>query len=462
MGTGEPTRARAHHASALTFVIQEHHARALHWDFRLEHDGVLVSWALPKGLPLDPKKNHLAVHTEDHPIEYGAFEGDIPKGEYGGCHVSIWDHGTYELVKWRDEEIMVDLAGQRATGRYVLFKTSGNDWMVHRMHPAATDVEPMPELIEPMLASAGNLPRTDKGWAYEFKWDGVRAVVYVDGGRVRALTRNGKDLVTSFPELRDIGDFLGSRSAILDGEIVALDEQGRPNFGTLARRLHVTSKATVASVAKEVPISFLVFDLLYFDGHSLLALPYDDRRRLLDSLGLQGDSFATPPSVPDGSGVKMLEIAKSRGLEGIVLKRRDSPYAPGRRNQEWLKIKNFRTQEVIIGGWTEGRSALLGNLGALLLGVPGDDGLVYVGKVGTGFTDQARKELLDQLAPLSQQVSPFTKRLSPVETRLAHFVEPVVVGEVQFTEWTKDGHLRHPAWRGLRVDKLVTDVTRES
>ena len=462
MGSSATRAKRATKPDAPTFVIQEHHARALHWDFRLEHDGVLVSWALPKGLPVDPKANHLAVHTEDHPLDYGGFEGEIPKGEYGGGQVSIWDHGTYDLVKWRDNEVMVDLHGTRAEGRYVLFPTSGKNWMIHRMDPAPTDFEPMPDHVKPMLASPGELPRSDEGWAYEFKWDGVRATVYIDAGRVRALTRNDKDLVANFPELRDLGAFLGSRSAILDGEIVALDDEGRPSFSKLAHRLHVTAKSAVARLAKESPVSFLAFDLLYLEGHSTVSLPYDDRRRLLEALELRGDTFATPPSVPNAKGADMLAVARERGLEGVVIKRRDSLYSPGRRNGNWVKVKNFRTQEVVIGGWTDGREGLAGSLGALLLGIPAENGLAYVGKVGTGFSDTGRKELLAQLSRLAAEESPFPKRLSAAETRLAHFVRPEVVGEVQYGEWTPDGHLRHPSWRGLRPDKDASEVVRES
>ena len=462
MGAGATARRKAKKSAAPSFVIQEHHARALHWDFRLERDGVLVSWALPKGLPVDPTANHLAVHTEDHPIDYGGFEGDIPKGEYGGGHMSIWDDGTYDLIKWRDDEVMVDLHGTRARGRYVLFPTSGQKWMIHRMDPAAPDFEPMPSLIRPMLAAPAELTRSDNGWACEFKWDGVRAIVYVEGGRVRALTRNDKDLVASFPELRDIGEFLGSRSAILDGELVAFDERGRPNFGTLSHRLHVTGKSAIDRLAKESPVTFLAFDLLYIEGRSLTARPYDERRGLLEKLNLQGSSFATPPTVTDRSAADVIAIAKERGLEGIVMKRRTSPYSPGRRNNDWIKIKNFRTQEVVIGGWTDGKAGLVGNLGALLLGIPAAGGLAFVGKVGTGLSDRDRMKLRDQLMPLSQDSNPFSNRLSVADIRLAHFVRPDVVGEVQFSEWTRNGHLRHPSWRGLRPDKSSSEVTRES
>jgi bifunctional non-homologous end joining protein LigD len=462
--TPEPmgaTKRKTAKGGAKTFVIQEHHATALHWDFRLEREGVLVSWALPKGLPTDPKANHLAVQTEDHPLEYASFAGDIPEGEYGGGQVTVWDHGTYDTEKWRDNEVKVVLHGKRASGRYVLFATGAKNWMIHRMDPAPKDFEKMPSLVKPMLAEAGTLPKSDDGWAYEFKWDGVRAVVYASGGRVRALTRNEKDLVMTFPELRDVGLFLGSRSAILDGEIVALDGQGRPDFGALSHRLHVTSKSAITKMAASTPASFLAFDVLFLDDHSLLGLTYDKRRELLESLKLQGDTFATPPSITDAKGADILAIARERGLEGVVLKKRNGTYAPGKRNGQWVKVKNFRTQEVVIGGWTDGKGEREGSLGALLLGVMGENGLEYVGKVGTGFSSADRDEMLKTLKPLAQKKTPFIKKLSPMETSLAHFVKPTLVGEVQFAEWTMDGHLRQPAWRGFRPDKSAKEVMRE-
>ncbi len=445
-----------------SFVIQEHHARALHWDFRLERDGVLVSWALPKGLPVTPATNHLAVHTEDHPLEYASFEDEIPGGEYGGGRVSIWDRGHYELEKWSESEVMVVLHGRRASGRYVLFPTKDKNWIIHRMDPPPEGFEPLPEHVRPMLALAAPLPKSDEAWAYEFKWDGVRALVYVEGGRVRAYSRNDKELVSSFPELRDVGDFLGARSAVLDGEIVALDEKARPSFGRLQQRLHLGSQARVARAAERVPASFLAFDLLYLEGRLYMEAPYDERRELLESLELGGGSFATPPSVRDGTGIEVLRVADERGLEGVVAKRRASPYAPGQRNGDWLKVKIFLTQEVVIGGWTKGKGEREGSLGALLLGIPEGGRLVYVGKVGTGFSERARRELLAVLAPLAQPESPFTERLSPAETRLATFVRPALVGEVRYGEWTGDGHLRHPSWRGLRLDKAPADVVRET
>jgi bifunctional non-homologous end joining protein LigD len=443
------------------FVIQEHHARALHWDFRLEHDGVLVSWALPKGVPEDPATNHLAVHTEDHPLEYGGFEGDIPKGEYGGGRVSLWDHGDYDLEKWTETEVKVVLHGSKAQGRYVLFATGGKNWMIHRMDPIREGFQPLPERIEPMLAVTGPLPVRDEEWAYEVKWDGIRAVAYIDGGRVRALSRTDKDITAKFPELREAGEQLGARPAVLDGELVALGPDGRPSFGQLQQRLHLSGSAEISRKARQVPVSYVVFDVLHLDGQPLLDLSYDERRQRLESLALSGPSLATGDSFRDVSGAAVLAAAQERGLEGIVAKRRDSPYRPGRRSGEWVKVKNFRTQEVIIGGWTEGNGERSGELGALLLGIPGEDGLRYVGKVGTGFGEEARRELLRALRPLAAKTSPFSSPVSPSVAKLAHFVRPVTVGEVRYSNRTADGHLRHPSWRGLRTDKDPGEVTNE-
>jgi bifunctional non-homologous end joining protein LigD len=456
--------------SGLTFVIQEHHARALHWDFRLERDGVLVSWALPKGLPLDPKQNHLAVHTEDHPLEYGGFAGDIPAGEYGGGSVEIWDHGTYELEKWRDDEVIVVLNGERSSGKYVLFATgktpdkSGyvKDWMIHRMDPAPVGYEKLPDHIAPMLALTGNVKELGRGdWAFEVKWDGVRAVTYIDGGRVRALTRNDKDLMRAFPELREVGEALGSRPAILDGELVALDANGKPSFGDLQQRLHVTNANEVRKRAESIPVTYVVFDVMHLDGRSLLESSYDERRNALASLDV-GPTALVADSYTEVDPTAMLDGISKMGLEGIVAKRRDSVYSPGRRNGAWVKMKVVRAQEVVIGGWTDGRGERSGSLGALLLGIPSDGGLQYAGKVGTGFDADARTELLRVLTPLARKTSPFDGPLPKAEAAGAHFVRPSVVGEVAFGEWTGNGHLRHTSWRGLRPDKSTAEVVRES
>src|SRR5689334_304015 len=292
--TPEPMPKRGKKSSGNSFVVQEHHATALHWDFRLERDGVLVSWAVPKGLPNDPKRNHLAVHVEDHPLEYATFEGDIAHGEYGGGQVSIWDHGTYETQKWTDREVMVVLDGERTQGRFALFQTGGKNWMIHRMDaPARPDWKALPEHVKPMLATLGQLPTDDSKWAYEMKWDGVRALVAVEGGRITITSRNDNDVTVSYPELRGLGEQLGTTEVLLDGEIVSFDDAGRPSFERLQQRMHISTAAAARRLADRVPAVYLIFDLLHLDGRSLLDLPYTQRRSLLDELGLAGPSWQT-------------------------------------------------------------------------------------------------------------------------------------------------------------------------
>ena len=458
-------------AEQRTFVIQEHHARALHWDFRLERDGVLVSWAVPKGLPQDQKTNHLAVHTEDHPLEYATFEGRIGAGEYGGGQVTVWDHGTYDLVKWSDREVQVVLHGERVQGRYVLFATrpkgrpaaadDGKSWMVHRMDPPTRpDWERLPDLVRPMLAVPGELPVDDAGWAYEMKWDGVRAIAYVDGGRVRLMSRNDLDITRSYPEIAGLGEQLGSVPAVLDGELVAFDPGGAPDFGRLQRRMHVQDSAAARRLARDVPVVYLLFDVLHLDGRSTVALPYDERRRLLTGLGLTGASWQTPPSF-DGPGADVLAASRANRLEGVLAKRRTAPYRPGSRSPDWTKVKHVRMQEVVVAGWRPGQGSRADTIGSLVLGVYEDGRLRPAGRVGTGFTRQMLDSLLAQLTPLEQASSPFDEVLPTAESRGVRWVRPELVGEVAFTEWTGDGRLRHPAWRGLRPDKNPGDVTRE-
>jgi len=447
--------------SGSTFVIQEHHARSLHWDFRLERDGVLVSWAVPKGLPMDRGVNHLAVHVEDHPIEYGSFAGRIPDHEYGGGTVTIWDSGTYECTGWSDDEVKVRLSGTRLEGRYGLFKTDGDNWMIHRIDPAPPGWERLPDLVRPMLATtAAGLPDDDGDWAYEFKWDGVRAVVYVEGGRLRALSRTDREVTASYPELRGLGEALGSLQAVLDGEIVALDKQGRPSFEALQPRMNTAEPSRVRRLAETVPVTYMIFDLMHLDGHSALTVPYQQRRRLLESLELSGQHWATPPS-ETGGGRAVLEAARDAGLEGIVAKRLDSPYRPGARDPSWRKVKNFRTQSVVVGGWAAGQGHLEGDLGALLLGIPAAGGLDYVGRVGTGFSEGERSLLRRRLSALARGTSPFAGVVPRSEAAGVTWVEPQLVGEVRFTEWTRSGRLRQPAWRGLRPDQRPEDVVVE-
>ena len=461
--TPEPMgRTRSTRATRNRFVIQEHHARSLHWDLRLERDGVLVSWALPKGLPETPEQNRLAVHTEDHPLEYATFEGVIPQGEYGGGRMTIWDSGHYDTEKWSDSEVKFVLHGSKVDDSFVLFQTKDKNWMIHR-HGASVRTDPMPESLKPMLAVPGQLPADSAGWAFEIKWDGIRAVLFVEGGRVRAQSRNDLDVTNSFPELADIGKFLGMQACVIDGEVVALGEGGRPSFSALQHRMHVTNHREALRRAAAAPVTYVAFDLLYADGRLLVDEPYDERRQRLDALKLAGPTFLTTESFRDVDGHDILDAAVQNGLEGVVAKRRDGPYRVGRRHPDWLKVKSFRTQEVVIGGWTEGRGEREGSLGALLLGIPSAGGaLRYIGKVGTGFGEQSRRELLEALQPLASAQSSFEDRLPAADAKAAHFVSPRLVGEVSYGEWTPGGRLRHPVWRGLRPEKEPGDVVVET
>jgi bifunctional non-homologous end joining protein LigD len=450
-------------AEGQRFVVHEHHARRLHWDLRLEHDGSLASWALPKGVPQDPKENRLAVRTEDHPLEYLEFEGEIPKGQYGAGTIAIWDRGTYEAEKFRDDEVILTFAGERVKGKYALFQTKGDNWMIHRMDPPLDpEREPMPKQLKPMLATlSARLPPDEENWAYEIKWDGVRALAYCEVGHLRLESRNLREITSHYPELRPLAAELGAREALLDGEVVAFDDDGRPSFERLQGRMNLASEAAVRRRMSDIPVTYLVFDLIYLDGRSLMDLPYTDRREQLDALGLDGPSWQTPRS-HRGEGEALLRLTEERGLEGLVAKRLDSRYLPGRRSRAWLKVKNLRSQELVIGGWLPGQGRRKDTIGAILVGYyeDGDGGqrLRYAGRVGTGFTEAELQRLAKKLEPLRTKQSPFEGRQPPKQ---AVFVEPRLVAEVAFREWTAARTLRAPVYKGLRTDKNPTEVVLE-
>jgi bifunctional non-homologous end joining protein LigD len=446
------------------FVIHQHSARRLHWDLRLERDGALASWAVPKGMPEEPGENRFAAATEDHPIEYLDFHGEIPAGNYGAGTMTIWDQGTYETLKWEPRKIEMRLHGERLQARYALFPIDSaeppKDWMIHRMDPPADpDLAPMPRRIVPMMARAEQLPAEDSQWAFEIKWDGVRAIAYSTPGELALESRNLNDITDSYPELAGIGRALGSHRAVLDGEIVAFDADGRPSFGELQRRMHVGSREQARRLAKGTPVTYMVFDLLWLDGHSLIELPYSERRARLEELELAGERWQTPEHVV-GHGRELLAASAEQHLEGIVAKRLDSPYLPGQRSSAWVKVKTTGRQEFVIGGWLPGKGRRSQTIGALMLGVYEPDGaLRYVGRVGTGFSDGELERLTGLLIPLKRDGSPFGA--GEKVPREAVFAEPTLVAEVEFSQWTGAGSIRHPSYKGLREDKPAARVVRE-
>ena len=519
-----------------SFVIQEHHARRLHWDFRLEHDGVLVSWALPKGPPSTSGKNNLAVQTEDHPLEYGKFEGHIPKGEYGGGDVTIWDHGTYEREKWRDgKEVIAVLHGQPDGGlardgaadrRYALIHTGSggdkgnNNWLIHLMKdqprpgekgtPETGDEPDAPAgakekrtgnaqekpstpqaavaaasrtsatavdassgsdadddavpAVEPMLATLGTRAEVnnDDEWAFEMKWDGVRAVVTVTEEGTRLISRNGNDMTAAYPELQDLSAHLNGERAVLDAEIVALNKAGRPDFGMLQPRMHLTKPREIAAAAQRTPVHLMVFDLLWLDGNSLADLTYEQRREILESAveATPDGHLQVPPALDMGMD-EAVAASKELGLEGVMAKRRSSTYAPGRRSKNWLKLKNQLTQEVVVVGWRPGQGNRQNKVGSLLVAIPDGVDLRYIGRVGSGLSEKDLALIGPRLKKMSRKTPPLDD-VPSADASDAQWVRPALVGEVTFSERTGSGKLRHPVWRGLRPDKKPSDVVVET
>lgn len=479
------------------FVIQEHHATALHWDFRLEHDGVLVSWAVPRGVPHSYKRNNLAIMTEDHPMEYATFEGTIPAGEYGGGTVTIWDDGRYDLEKWRDDEIIATLEGRPGGPlgrvRLALIRTQGegekSSWLLHRMktdadgrpQPDGIVVEPTPQADEPSSAGTADLrpmlassatpvqARTAaRGWAQrdggdtawvEMKWDGIRAVGAWDGRRLRLFARSGNEVTHRYPELTALDAGLGGAPCVVDGELVALEPDGRPSFPLLQTRMNLERAGDIAREARRTPVRYYLFDVLAHDGDDLADLPLRERRDVLEAVAAASvDPIAVPPVFDDVDAA--LQTSEQLRLEGIVVKDPASRYLRGRRSDAWLKVKLTRTQEVVIAGIRPGKGGRSTTFGSLLLGIPDEDGLRYAGRVGSGFSDSTLKALMTTLLPLRTDDNPLVG-VPPLDARDALWVRPELVGEVEYGEFTPGGILRHPRWRGLRPDKLPAEVRRE-
>ena len=447
--TPEPFGAGTADRDRLRFVIQRHAARRLHYDFRLERDGALASWAVPKGVPLRKGERHLAVHVEDHPLEYGDFEGDIPAGEYGAGTVEIWDRGTYDLLEEkRDGGLTVRLRGERLDGVWTLV-------------PARLDGDPKNWLLlrkdagdgsggryEPMKAVATDTLPVGEGWVFEPKWDGFRAIVTVSGGDVTLTSRNGNDLTERFRDVARAATLaITTPDAVLDGEICALDDEGRSRFSLLQE-------------GGGIPV-LVLFDLLELDGESLVDLPLQERRALLQQVVGPDAGVLVSPQFDDGPA--LLAAAREQGLEGVVAKKADSQYKPGRRSGDWHKLKLRQTQEIVIAGYTRGQGRRVGGFGALVAGVHDAGVLRWAGNVGTGFSDREIRRLREVMAPLERRDSPFAAvpRMPRVRSSDIVWLEPELVAEVEFVEWTHEGRMRAPSYLRLREDREAPDVRRE-
>ena len=511
------------------FVVQRHRARRRHYDLRLEIEGVLVSWAVPKGPTLDPDARRMAVHVEDHPVEYFDFEGVIPARQYGAGDVIVWDWGTWEpeaetpdpTVAIANGELKFRAHGDKIAGRFTIVRTSrrpgsapraafeddeGEQWLlIHkrdelaiagwdaedhpqsvrsgRTHaevkanapatrvsegPAATPAidlsaareAPMPRYLEPMKATLATRPFRDEDWLFEVKWDGYRVEAVVRDGKVDLFTRNGNDAAAYFPRLLAPPTWIEAREAIVDGEVVAIDEAGRPDFGLLQERIGA------GRAGQPVPLVYQVFDLLYLDGRSLLDVPLEQRKKLLE-LVLRPNARVQYANHIDTEGTAFFEAARAQALEGIVAKQRRSRYEVGRRSTSWLKIKVRPEQELVVGGWTPGEGTAK-ELGAVVVGVYEGDRLRFSGKVGSGFTDRSRRELLERLEALETELPPFDPAPPPDDKGRwggdlagARWVRPELVIRAEIGGWSRDGHVRQTAFKGLEAGRDPLEVVRE-
>ncbi|HXM97221.1 MAG TPA: DNA ligase D [Candidatus Dormibacteraeota bacterium] len=502
----EPRGGRAT-AQQNSFVIQRHDATRLHYDFRLEMSGILKSWAVPKGPSLDPSVKRLAVETEDHPLDYGGFEGQIPEGNYGAGEVILWDRGTYELEgplsaedQYKRGELKIILHGEKINGGFVLVKLKNSaakkEWLLikHRdaevrqdwniedhgqsvksgklpgpprhgkrsanATPLPTGAQnlanakkaPMPTDVQPALASHGDSPSSGDDWLYEIKWDGIRVLSYLEGGKAKLIARSGRDISNEYPDLNDLAKYVRARTAILDGEIVVLDEKGKSDFQRLQARFGIKNPSL--KVQQDAPPTMYFFDLLYCDGYDLRRTPLIERKELLSRI------ISVTPKVRVsthhvGKGKELFEAALKNGLEGIIGKKTDSPYPAGR-TSNWLKFKSVLEMDAVIGGWTDPRGSRQ-RFGSLLLGLYKGASLHFIGGVGAGFSQKTEEEIFQKLQEIATERSPFAGKVDTREK--AHWVKPVLIARVGYSEWTADQHLRQPRFMGLHPDRDPRECT---
>ena len=459
-GTPEPAPGAAE-GQGNSFVIHKHRATRLHYDVRLERNGALPSWAVPKGLPTAKGDKRLAVRTEDHPLEYGKFEGTIPEGHYGAGEVRIFDDGWFEPIEWDDaKKVSFKLHGRRYPGLEFHFVKTRTDWLAFLASAQDRPLIESPRRFQPMLAEGGWKAFDDDGWWFEPKLDGIRCLAEMTTGETKLITRTGRDVTAQYPDIHMIHELVDQVNAVLDGEIVAFDADGRNSFEALQQRMNLANEREIKRAAKEIPVALVVFDVLWLDGRETTGLRLEERRELLELI-VEEDHRLQLMTHVEGDGKAFTAAAKKLGLEGVVAKRKGSKYLPGKRSDTWRKIKLTNTQDCVILGWTRGQGGRSTTFGALLVGALDGGAWKWIGQVGSGFTERTLAVVQAQLDPLARG-TPAIDDPDLAAVKGAIYVEPEIVCEVEYLEITKSTKkMRAPVFKGLRPDKLPDECVLE-
>jgi DNA ligase D-like protein (predicted ligase)/DNA ligase D-like protein (predicted 3'-phosphoesterase) len=432
------------------FVVHRHDASRMHYDLRLEQNGALRSWAIPKGLPPHPGVKRLAVSTEDHPIEYLNFEGAIPKGQYGGGNMWIYAQGKYEITKEKKNGFYFRLESPQLTGEYRIHLMKEKEWLLERVD--LPQVNWLQENADPMLAESMSEPPLGDQYIYEVKWDGIRALIHINEGELRIMTRNKKDITTQFPELNIPESAFKTSSAVLDGEIVVLDPQGRPHFKDVIGRMQKSGETNIELASRKKPAFCYLFDCLYLDGRSITHETLERRRAWLKSMVRRDTSYRVSETVEDGEA--LFNAATEMGLEGIMAKDRNSNYSAGRRSSSWVKVKVRHTTDVVIIGYTNGKGDRKPYFGALQIAELNEEGtLIYRGKVGSGFDTRTMKSIMKTLESLPEGPRPVQEK--PPDNAETTWLKPELVCEIQYASVTPNETFREPVFKKLKPDEKV-------